>query len=189
MNSSSSLLSLFIHLHPNTTNDTVRARISFSCLAHLMCFLNDAAIVAAIELHDAFSEINSMPTSMLSRLNKSLTHFYPRISPMSAMTSLYSDDTHLTFRYDIRHEAKCEMSIMSDETVTFCLWGRLMLRMKTPREMKEDIYIQSVGWNWSEIKDARSNSRTFASILNCDLPEISAWRWHFFLNNAVRSHR
>jgi hypothetical protein len=81
INSGLSLLPLSIPLDPETISDTIRAWVSLSRLAHLLCFLDDAAVVAAIELNDTAGGIDSTPASMLDRFNESLTHVSPEFCP------------------------------------------------------------------------------------------------------------
>lgn len=50
-----------ISLHISTIGDTVRAGISFGCLAKVLCFLDYAAIIAAIKFPDPPGRINPMP--------------------------------------------------------------------------------------------------------------------------------
>lgn len=48
--------------------------VLFGCLAQVLGFLNDAAVVAAIVFHDPARGVNSAPASMLDLLDKLLTH-------------------------------------------------------------------------------------------------------------------
>lgn len=59
-----------IALHISTIGDTVRARVPFGRLAEVLCFLDDAAIVAAIKLPDPPRRINSMPACIGARLSQ-----------------------------------------------------------------------------------------------------------------------
>lgn len=51
-----------IALYISTVVDTVIAWVPFSCLAKVLCFLDDAAIVTAIKFPDPPGRINSMST-------------------------------------------------------------------------------------------------------------------------------
>lgn len=83
-----------IPFHPNTTGDTVGTWIPFSCFPHLCCFLNDAAVVAVVELYDASRGINPMPASVLNRLNKTLTHNWPRYLSCQLSQTFSNSRTH-----------------------------------------------------------------------------------------------
>jgi hypothetical protein len=50
-----------IYLHISTIRNTVRAWIPFRCLAKVLCFLDDAAIPAAIKFPDPRGRIISVP--------------------------------------------------------------------------------------------------------------------------------
>lgn len=81
INSGLSLLPPSIPLDPETISNTIRAWVSLSRLAHLLCFLDDAAVVTAIKLNDTAGGINSTPASMLNYFNESLTHVSPEFCP------------------------------------------------------------------------------------------------------------
>lgn len=63
-----------IALDISTIGDTVIARVPFGRLAEVLCFLDDAAIVAAVEFSDPAGRISSMPAQILDCLNELLTH-------------------------------------------------------------------------------------------------------------------
>lgn len=93
-----SLLPLSIPLHPETIDDTIRARVPLSRLAHLLCSLDDAAIVAAVELNDTAGGIDSTPASVLDRFNEPLTHVTPelyRVSYGDYIKQRYSRDANI----------------------------------------------------------------------------------------------
>lgn len=56
------LLPNSIYLHISAIGNTVRAWIPFCCLAKVLCFLDDAAIPAAIKFPDSRRRIVSVST-------------------------------------------------------------------------------------------------------------------------------
>lgn len=50
-----------VYLHMSTIRNTVRAWITFGCLVKVLCFLDDAAIPAAIKFPDPPRRIISVP--------------------------------------------------------------------------------------------------------------------------------
>lgn len=63
-----------IYLHKFAICDTIRAWVPFGCLPEVLRFLDDAAIVTAVQWHDAPGGINSMLAYVLDYLDESLAH-------------------------------------------------------------------------------------------------------------------
>lgn len=79
------LLPNTVHPRKSAIGDTVGAWDPFGCSAEVPYFLDDAAIVTAIKLHNRSWRINFMPAYMLDGRDDSLTHDDSKFQPPAKM--------------------------------------------------------------------------------------------------------